>query len=157
MMQVLCTRNLLHSRRRLEATLPVLYTPLTCPMCNRYTLTIQLVCSVVADWYQVCWLWEWGSTLYEVLLKLLSYHFWLIPSLFACVHPGGLAGGLEIMITFPTEYVKTQLQLDERSAKPKYTGPLNCVAVTVREHGFFGLYRGLSSLIYGSIPKASVR
>jgi len=70
---------------------------------------------------------------------------------------GGLAGGLEIMITFPTEYVKTQLQLDERSAKPKYTGPLNCVAVTVREHGFFGLYRGLSSLIYGSIPKASVR
>lgn len=70
---------------------------------------------------------------------------------------GGIAGGLEIMITFPTEYVKTQLQLDEKSAKPKYTGPFNCAAVTVREHGFFGLYRGLSSLLYGSIPKASVR
>ena len=80
----------------------------------------------------------------------------LIPhSLRVC--PGGLAGGLEIMITFPTEYVKTQLQLDEKSAKPKYTGPLNCVSVTVKEHGFFGLYRGLSSLIYGSIPKASIR
>lgn len=73
------------------------------------------------------------------------------------IFAGGLAGGLEIMITFPTEYVKTQLQLDEKAAKPKYTGPLNCVRVTVRDHGFFGLYRGLSSLLYGSIPKAAVR
>ena len=61
------------------------------------------------------------------------------------------------MMTFPTEYVKTQLQLDEKAATPKYKGPLNCVSVTVREHGFLGLYRGLSSLLYGSIPKASVR
>ena len=70
---------------------------------------------------------------------------------------GGIAGGLEICITFPTEYVKTQLQLDERSATPKYKGPINCAVVTVKEHGFLGLYRGLSSLLYGSIPKASVR
>ena len=70
---------------------------------------------------------------------------------------GGLAGGLEIMMTFPTEYVKTQLQLDEKAAKPKYTGPLNCVRVTVRDHGVLGLYRGLSSLLYGSIPKAAIR
>lgn len=61
------------------------------------------------------------------------------------------------MITFPTEYVKTQLQLDERSAKPRYRGPLHCVSLTVKEHGVLGLYRGLSSLLYGSIPKASVR
>ena len=27
---------------------------------------------------------------------------------------GGFAGGLEILCTFPTEYVKTQLQLDSR-------------------------------------------
>lgn len=33
---------------------------------------------------------------------------------------GGLTGAIEILITFPTEYVKTQLQLDERSATPKY-------------------------------------
>ena len=61
------------------------------------------------------------------------------------------------MMTFPTEYVKTQLQLDERSATPRYKGPIHCVRVTIKEHGFFGLYRGLSSLLYGSIPKASVR
>ena len=61
------------------------------------------------------------------------------------------------MMTFPTEYVKTQLQLDEKAVTPKYKGPIHCVQVTVREHGVRGLYRGLSSLLYGSIPKASVR
>ncbi|EYB95470.1 hypothetical protein Y032_0159g3281 [Ancylostoma ceylanicum] len=70
---------------------------------------------------------------------------------------GGITGGIEICITFPTEYVKTQLQLDERSAKPKFKGPIDCVKQTVRTHGFFGLYRGLSVLLYGSIPKSSFR
>ncbi|XP_048199410.1 tricarboxylate transport protein, mitochondrial [Perognathus longimembris pacificus] len=70
---------------------------------------------------------------------------------------GGLAGGIEICITFPTEYVKTQLQLDERSNPPRYRGIVDCVRQTVRDHGVLGLYRGLSSLLYGSIPKAAVR
>ncbi|XP_019622781.1 PREDICTED: tricarboxylate transport protein, mitochondrial-like isoform X1 [Branchiostoma belcheri] len=70
---------------------------------------------------------------------------------------GGLAGGIEICITFPTEYVKTQLQLDEKANPPKYRGPIHCVQTTVRDHGVRGLYRGLSSLVYGSIPKAAVR
>lgn len=30
---------------------------------------------------------------------------------------GGITGGIEICITFPTEYVKTQLQLDEKGKK----------------------------------------
>ncbi|CAO4370440.1 Protein CBG09959 [Caenorhabditis briggsae] len=70
---------------------------------------------------------------------------------------GGITGGIEICITFPTEYVKTQLQLDERSATPKFKGPIDCVKQTVKGHGFFGLYRGLSVLLYGSIPKSSFR
>ncbi|XP_064612537.1 tricarboxylate transport protein B, mitochondrial-like isoform X2 [Liolophura sinensis] len=71
---------------------------------------------------------------------------------------GGITGGLEICITFPTEYVKTQLQLDERSGVEKrFKGPINCVQVTVREYGVLGLYRGLSVLLYGSIPKSAVR
>lgn len=99
------------------------------------------------------------------------------------VPTGGLAGGIEICITFPTEYVKTQLQLDERANPPRYRGigkeglpgaargtlrgggakvltahPVgDCVRQTVRSHGVLGLYRGLSSLLYGSIPKAAVR
>uniref|UniRef100_A0A8C2DX36 Slc25a1 solute carrier family 25 member 1b n=1 Tax=Cyprinus carpio TaxID=7962 RepID=A0A8C2DX36_CYPCA len=69
---------------------------------------------------------------------------------------GGLAGGIEICITFPTEYVKTQLQLDEKANPPRYKGIGDCVKQTVRDHGVKGLYRGLSSLVYGSIPKAAV-
>ncbi|XP_068422463.1 tricarboxylate transport protein B, mitochondrial isoform X2 [Clinocottus analis] len=70
---------------------------------------------------------------------------------------GGIAGGIEICITFPTEYVKTQLQLDEKANPPKYRGIGDCVKQTVRGHGVKGLYRGLSSLLYGSIPKSAVR
>lgn len=43
-------------------------------------------------------------------------------SVFLLVIPGGIAGGIEICITFPTEYVKTQLQLDEKANPPKYKG-----------------------------------
>ena len=71
---------------------------------------------------------------------------------------GGITGGIEICITFPTEYVKTQLQLDERAgAQRRYKGPINCVHLTVKEFGIRGLYRGLPVLLYGSIPKSAVR
>lgn len=55
---------------------------------------------------------------------LLLWHIQLGLKLTACVSyvPGGIAGGIEICITFPTEYVKTQLQLDERANPPKYKG-----------------------------------
>jgi len=68
---------------------------------------------------------------------------------------GGITGGIEICITYPTEYVKTQLQLDEKLGK--YKGIVDCGRQTVREHGVRGLYRGLSVLLYGSIPKSAVR
>jgi solute carrier family 25 (mitochondrial citrate transporter), member 1 len=73
---------------------------------------------------------------------------------------GGMAGAIEATIMYPTEFVKTQLQLEKKTAKggkPRYTGMLNCATVTVRERGFFSLYRGLSTLVIGSIPKAAVR
>ena len=74
---------------------------------------------------------------------------------------GGITGAIEISITYPTEFVKTQLQLDESSSKGgqprKYAGPVDCVKKTVQGRGFFGLYRGLSVLLYGSIPKSAVR
>ncbi|CDS41379.1 tricarboxylate transport protein [Echinococcus multilocularis] len=71
---------------------------------------------------------------------------------------GGTAGAIEILITFPTEYVKTQLQLDERTGVARrFHGPVDCVKQTVRTHGFRGLYRGLSVLLYAAIPKSAVR
>jgi len=68
---------------------------------------------------------------------------------------GGITGGIEICITYPTEYIKTQLQLDEKVGK--YKGIMDCAKQTVKEKGPFGLYRGLSVLIVGSIPKSAVR
>lgn len=70
---------------------------------------------------------------------------------------GGITGGIEICITYPTEYVKTQLQLDEKGDRKKYKGIVDCVKKTVQERGVLGLYRGLSVLVYGSIPKSAVR
>jgi len=84
----------------------------------------------------------------------------LFPSAKTCkgILAGGITGGIEICITFPTEYVKTQLQLDEKmGAVKQFRGPIDCVKQTVRGYGFFGLYRGLSVLLYGSIPKSAVR
>ena len=70
---------------------------------------------------------------------------------------GGIAGGIEICITMPTEYVKTQLQLDKGSGKTQYNGIVDCVKKTVREFGVRGLYRGLGSMILFSVPKSAVR
>lgn len=38
---------------------------------------------------------------------------------------GGITGGIEICITFPTEYVKTQLQLDEKGEIRVYYSALS--------------------------------
>ena len=80
-------------------------------------------------------------------------------SIFSSVPAGGITGGIEICITFPTEFVKTQLQLDEgkSGAAKRYNGIVDCVKKTVKSHGVLGLYRGLSVLLYGSIPKSAVR
>lgn len=78
--------------------------------------------------------------------------------MFLVLYSGAITGGLEICITFPTEYVKTQLQLDEKlGVQKRYKGPIDCVRVTVRDYGIRGLYRGLSVLLYGSVPKSAVR
>lgn len=86
---------------------------------------------------------------------------------------GGITGGIEICITYPTEFVKTQLQLDEKGNKTsltvyhlfyvvvgsnkQFTGIGDCVNKTIKKSGFFGLYKGLSVLLYGSIPKSAAR
>lgn len=67
---------------------------------------------------------------------------------------GGIAGGIEICITFPTEYVKTQMQLYPTLAK---NGSIWIVKETVKNHGWLGLYRGWAPLFYFAIPKNAVR
>lgn len=66
---------------------------------------------------------------------------------------GIIAGAVEGIVTYPTEYLKTQLQIKSTP----FTGPIDCLVRTVREKGIFGLYRGLTPLVIGNATKAGVR
>ena len=67
---------------------------------------------------------------------------------------GGLTGMCEITISYPTEYIKTMQQL-----YPEYqvSGTMGCIKDTLNKYGFFGHYRGLSCLLFFTIPKVAVR
>ena len=69
---------------------------------------------------------------------------------------GALTGGIEALVMYPTEYVKTHLQLQDK-ANPRYSGIVDCFSKTIRESGFLGLYRGVMPLLIGSIPKQASR
>lgn len=67
----------------------------------------------------------------DLVYFFIFYIFCLSCSLtLRCFFSGGIAGGIEICITFPTEYVKTQLQLDEKANPPKYRGIGECLSVS---------------------------
>ena len=95
---------------------------------------------------------------------------------------GGLTGGINILIVFPTEYIKTQLQLDvgrtvlrahhSRLVPGKmtpmatalsalnekvYCGSLDVVKKTFKEQGMRGMYRGVQVLLAGTVPTYAVR
>ncbi|KAI9027796.1 mitochondrial carrier domain-containing protein [Hyaloraphidium curvatum] len=80
------------------------------------------------------------------------------PSAVLSMLAGGFAGGVEATLTYPTEYVKTQMQLQgKQGAGAKFKGPIDCVVKTVRERGIAGLYKGLSAMVIGNSAKAGVR
>lgn len=78
---------------------------------------------------------------------------------------GFFAGCIEGVTTFPSEFVKTQLQLDDEHARrtgepKKFTGSWNCFKQTINHEGNFTplrVYRGLSPMLFCAIPKISVR
>lgn len=73
---------------------------------------------------------------------------------------GGTAGAIEVLIMYPTELVKTKMQLAEKASGlqgQQFKGPLDFASHLYREKGIFSFYRGMSTLIIGSIPKAAVR
>lgn len=69
---------------------------------------------------------------------------------------GFLTGFIEAIICYPTEFVKTQLQLQSKS-NPEYSGIVDCGKKTVQKNGFMGLYRGAAPLIIGSSGKQAAR
>jgi solute carrier family 25 citrate transporter 1 len=81
-------------------------------------------------------------------------------SIYQSLLAGAIAGGVEATITYPTEYVKTQLQLQSKktaSSQVMYQSPWDCAVKTVKEKGVKGIYRGLSALITGTAAKAAIR
>lgn len=71
-------------------------------------------------------------------------------------HPptGALSGWVEASITYPTEYVKVMLQLDDTGgAQKRFRSSFDVIQQTVRTHGIFGVYRGFSVVFCGNVPK----
>lgn len=66
---------------------------------------------------------------------------------------GGITGAIEACITYPTEYIKTMQQLFPE----KKSGIAQVAKDTVNSHGIKGLYRGLSCLLFFSVPKTGIR
>jgi len=73
---------------------------------------------------------------------------------------GGLAGALEISITYPLEYIKTQLQVTSvtnNGSRVSFTGSFDCAKRTIDSYGLFGLYRGFLTNFLGAIPRTALR
>ena len=86
-------------------------------------------------------------------IKIVIFLNFFEKTLFFCLI-GGITGGIEICITYPTEYVKTQMQLYPEDAKK---GLKYVCSSTYQKYSVFGFYRGLSALILFSIPKVASR
>jgi len=65
---------------------------------------------------------------------------------------GACAGIFEISCTYPTEYVKTSMQLSTRNVSA-----LTIMKETMAASGPMGFYRGLPSMVYFAGPKAAIR
>ncbi|KAH8417599.1 hypothetical protein KR222_002427, partial [Zaprionus bogoriensis] len=68
---------------------------------------------------------------------------------------GGVTGALDIIVSHPTDFIKTQMQLDKHNNK--YLGTMDCIRKTIAAHGIFGLYRGIGVLLLGNIPRVASR
>jgi solute carrier family 25 citrate transporter 1 len=68
---------------------------------------------------------------------------------FKTVIQGFLTGGTQAAISYPTEYVKTQLQLQSKT-NPQYNGIVDCFKQTVAKHGIGGVYVGAPVRIFGA-------
>jgi solute carrier family 25 citrate transporter 1 len=84
----------------------------------------------------------------EIKQKPVQRNFWV------GLLSGGISGALAICVTYPTEYLKTQMQLYEHKSKQ---GMFKCAAENYKTYGAVGFYRGLDTLLYFSIPKVGVR
>ena len=71
---------------------------------------------------------------------------------------GGIAGGVEGLLTYPFEFAKTRAQLrtDKSRVKPS-RNPFLVVGQTYKQEGLRALYKGCAALVVGSVAKDAVR
>lgn len=77
-------------------------------------------------------------------------------SVFNSLAKGFCTGFIEAIICYPTEFAKTQLQLQSRT-NPQFKGMTDCMLKTAKTHGPLALYRGAAPLILGSSGKQAAR
>ncbi|GMI10717.1 hypothetical protein TrLO_g9024 [Triparma laevis f. longispina] len=70
---------------------------------------------------------------------------------------GGTAGLVESSCCHPLDTIKTRMQLRKQIANAKPIGPLTTAMRIINREGFFSLYKGLTAVYTGIIPKMSVR
>ncbi len=68
---------------------------------------------------------------------------------FKTIIKGFMTGGTQACLTYPTEFAKTQLQLQSKT-NPEYTGMIDVLSKTVKNHGPLGVFRGASVRIPGA-------
>lgn len=68
---------------------------------------------------------------------------------------GGAAGVVESSCCHPLDTVKTRMQLRSKGGSTK--GPIATASRIVSHEGFFALYKGLSAVMAGIVPKMAVR
>lgn len=67
---------------------------------------------------------------------------------------GGIAGALEITAAYPIEFTKVIMQL---YSKYNQLGMSRVIQHTLKQDGFFGLYKGYNVMVTAGVPKAYVR
>ena len=72
---------------------------------------------------------------------------------------GGIAGSMEIAVTYPLEYVKTNVQLQHGAAGTGsgYNGAIHCFRQTIKTNGIRGLYSGCAPWFAFAGPRSAVR
>ncbi|GMI43595.1 hypothetical protein TrCOL_g963, partial [Triparma columacea] len=70
---------------------------------------------------------------------------------------GGTAGLVESSCCHPLDTIKTRMQLRRQVANAKTMGPLTTASRIVKREGFLSLYKGLSAVYSGIIPKMAIR
>ncbi|KAL3464491.1 mitochondrial carrier domain-containing protein [Aspergillus heterothallicus] len=78
------------------------------------------------------------------------------PSPWQSILAGAAAGGLESLLTYPTEYLKTRQQLQATlTGKPLSPGTL--LVQTIRQHGLGHIYTGSAAFCLSNAGKSGVR